>query len=48
MFLCKLDDICKDIPNVTIISDDIFIICSTEQDHDEMFINMFEGTHKKM
>ena len=40
------DEVYKDIPNSTSVAGDNLIIGSTEQEHDEAFINIFKATHK--
>ena len=44
IFQRKLDDIYKKIPNVTGIADDIIVFGSTEEEHDQAFVNMLEAT----
>ena len=44
IFQRKLDDIYKNIPNVTGIADDIIIFGSTEEEHDQAFISVLETT----
>ena len=44
IFQRKLDDIYKNIPNVTGIADDIIVFGSTEEEHDRAFVNMLEAT----
>ena len=44
IFQRKLDDIYKKIPNVTGIADDIMVFGSTEEEHDQAFVNMLEAT----
>ena len=44
IFQRKLDDIYRNIPNVTGIADDIIIYGSTEEEHDQAFVNMLEAT----
>lgn len=44
IFQGKLDDIYKMIPNVTGIADDIIVFGSTEDEHDQAFVNMLEAT----
>ena len=40
IFQRKLDEVYKDIPNVTVIADDIIIAGSTQQEHNQAFIRM--------
>ena len=40
----KLDDIYKKIPNVTGIADDIIVFGSTEEEHDQAFVDILEAT----
>ena len=44
IFQRKLDDIYKNIPNVTGIANDIIVFGSTEEEHDQAFVNMLEAT----
>ena len=44
IFQRKLDEIHKKIPNVTGIADDIIVFGSTEEEHDQAFVNMLEAT----
>ena len=44
IFQRKLDDVYKNIPNVTGIADDIIVFGSTEKEHDQAFVNMLEAT----
>ena len=44
IFQRKLDDIYKNIPNVTGIADDIIVFGSAEEEHDNAFVNMLEAT----
>ena len=46
MFLNKCDKDYRDNPNVTCIAKYILKMGSTEQEHDEAFINMLEATCK--
>lgn len=46
IFQRKLDEVYKDIPNVNGIADDIIIAGSTQQEHDQAFLNMLEATRK--
>jgi len=46
VFQRKLDEVYKDLPNVTGIVDDIIIAGSTQQEHDQAFLNMLEATRK--
>ena len=40
----KLDDVYKNIPNVTGVADDIIVLGSTEEEHDQAFVNILEAT----
>ena len=44
IFQRKLDDIYRNIPNVTGIADDIIIYGSTEEELGQAFVNMLEAT----
>ena len=44
IFQPKLDDIYKNIPNITGVPDDIIVLGSTEEEHDLEFVNMLEAT----
>ena len=44
IFQRKLDDVYKNMPNVTGIADDIIVFGSTEKEHDQAFVNMLEAT----
>ena len=46
IFQRKLDDVYRNIPNVTNIADDIIIAGSTQQEHDQAFLNMLEATRE--
>lgn len=46
IFQRKLDDVYKNIPNVTGIADDIVICGSTEQEHDQAFVKMLHATRQ--
>ena len=40
VFQRKLDDVYRNMPNVTVIADDIIVCGSTEEDHDQAFVRM--------
>ena len=44
IFQPKLDDIYKNFPNVTEVADDIIVLGSTEEEHDQEFVNMLQAT----
>ena len=44
IFQRKLDDIYKNVPNVTGIPNDIIVLGSTEEEHDQAFVKMLEAT----
>ena len=44
IFQRKLDEVYKDIPNVTGIADDILVVGKTQEEHDEAFIRMLEAS----
>ena len=44
IFQRKLDDVYRNIPNVTGIADDIIVCGSTEEDHDQAFVRMLEAS----
>ena len=44
IFQRRLDDIYRNIPNVTGIADDIIVFGSTQGEHDDAFINMLTAT----
>ncbi|KAL9977016.1 hypothetical protein ACROYT_G014376 [Oculina patagonica] len=44
IFQRMLDNIYKNIPNVTGIADNIIVFGSTEEEHDQAFVNMLEAT----
>lgn len=44
IFQRKLDDIYMNMPNITGIADDIIVFGSTEDEHDQAFVNMLETT----
>ena len=46
IFQRKLDEIYKDIPNVTGIADDIIVSGETPEEHDKAFVKMLEATRK--
>ena len=46
IFQRKLDEIYKDIPNVTGIADDIVVSGETPEEHDKAFLKMLEATRK--
>ena len=45
-FQCKLDEVYKDILNVTDIANDIIVGRSITQEHDQAFIKVPEATHR--
>ena len=47
VFQRKLDEILKDVPNVTGIADDILVYGRTDTEHDLAFINMLETCREK-
>ena len=46
LFWRELDEILRDMPNVTGIADDILVYGSTDIEHDQTFINMLETCRK--
>ena len=44
IFQPKLDDIYNHIPNITGVADDIIVLGSTEEEHDQEFMNMLAAT----
>ena len=44
IFQPKLGDIYKNIPNITGVPNDIIVLGSTEEEHDQEFVNMLEAT----
>ena len=48
IFQRKLDDVYKNMPNVTGIADDIIVFGSTEKEHDQAFVNMLEPLGRTM
>ena len=44
IFQRKLDEVYKDIPNVTGIADDILVVGESQEEHDEAFIKMLDAS----